>query len=181
MLWQQAGAGELSAWESTPEGALALVIVLDQFPLNMYRGEALQFTTEAQARAVAGRAIEQGFDRQIPHERLAFLYLPYMHSESLVDQDRSVMLLSQAGMEQNLVFARGHREIVRRFGRFPHRIRYLGRDSSPEELVWLASYAGFDSLTRSKKNPATGAGLFAAERLFNLSFVPGSCGRRLSA
>jgi uncharacterized protein (DUF924 family) len=142
--WRQARDGELSDWEQTPAGALALVILLDQFPLNMYRGEAISFSTEAQARAVAGRAIDRGFDRQLPFDRLAFLYLPYMHSESLADQERSVALFEAAGLGKNLEFAQGHRDIVRRFGRFPHRNRILGRDSSAEELAWLASPGAFN-------------------------------------
>jgi len=142
--WQQARDGQLSDWESGPEGALALVIVLDQFPLNMYRGSDLQYSTEAQSREVAARAIERGFDGQLPRDRLAFLYLPFMHSESLADQDRSVDLFERAGLESNLEFARHHREIVRRFGRFPHRNAVLGRDSTAEELAWLASPGGFN-------------------------------------
>ena len=138
-IWQLARDGALSVWEQTPSGALALVIVLDQFPLNMYRGQALSFRTEKQARAVAERAIERGFDRRLAGERLAFLYLPFMHSESLADQDRSVALYSKAGLEKNLGFALGHRDIIRRFGRFPHRNRILGRESSAEELAWLTS------------------------------------------
>jgi uncharacterized protein (DUF924 family) len=143
-VWTQARDGALSGWEQTPDGSLALVIVLDQFPLNMYRGLAISFSTEAQARAVAGRAIRRGFDRQLHRERLAFLYLPYMHSEKLADQQRSVELFEAAGLVRNLEFARGHREIVRRFGRFPHRNRILGRASSAEELAWLASAEAFN-------------------------------------
>ncbi|MGB5259715.1 MAG: DUF924 family protein [Gammaproteobacteria bacterium] len=143
--WQQARDGQLSRWESGPEGALALTIVLDQFPLNMYRDNALRYSTEAQARTVAGRAIEQGFDAQLPRDRVAFLYLPYMHSESMADQDRSMALFSAAGLEANLEFARHHRDIVRRFGRFPHRNRTLGRTSTREEIDWLASAEAFKS------------------------------------
>jgi len=143
-VWQQARDGALSSWEQTPEGALALVIVLDQFPLNMYRDQAVSYSTEAQARAVASRAIDRGHDRQLPDDRVAFLYLPFMHSETLADQDRSVALFRAAGLDKNLEFARGHRDIVRRFGRFPHRNRILGRDSNAEELAWLASPEAFN-------------------------------------
>ena len=142
--WQQARDGQLASWESGPEGALALVIVLDQFPLNMYRGSDLQYSTEAQSREVAARAIWHGFDGRLPRERVAFLYLPFMHSESLVDQDRSVELFKGAGLDSNLDFARHHRDIVRRFGRFPHRNAVLGRDSTAEELEWLASPGAFN-------------------------------------
>ena len=142
--WQQARDERLEAWEESPDGALALVIVLDQLPLNMYRNDAVCYSTEAQSRAVATRAIARGFDRQLPRDRLAFMYLPFMHSESLADQDRSVELFEQAGLDGNLEFARHHRDIVARFGRFPHRNRLLGRDSTPEELDWLASPGAFN-------------------------------------
>ena len=142
--WEQARDGQLAGWEASPEGALALVIVLDQFPLTMYRGQALRHSTEAQSRVVAARAIDRGFDLELPKDRLAFLYLPYMHSESLSDQDRSVELFEQAGLDATLEFARHHRDIVRRFGRFPHRNSTLGRHSTPEELAWLASPYAFN-------------------------------------
>jgi uncharacterized protein (DUF924 family) len=110
----------------------------------MFRGDALRHSTEAQSRAVAARAIDSGLDADVPRERVAFLYLPYMHSESLADQDRSVELFTAAGLDGNLEFARGHRDIVRRFGRFPHRNSILGRESSREELEWLASPEAFN-------------------------------------
>ena len=90
------------------------------------------------------RAIERGLDERLPRDRLAFLYLPYMHSESLADQDRSVGLFGQAGLDANLEFARHHRDIVRRFGRFPHRNAVLRRDSTAEEIEWLASPEAFN-------------------------------------
>lgn len=142
-LWQQAREGGLDSWKDTPEGCLALAIVLDQFPLNMFRGQPESFATEQQAIGVSRHAVDQGFDRQIPKERLAFLYMPLMHSESLDDQDRSIALFEAAGLEDNLRFARHHREIVRRFGRFPHRNAILGRASSEEELRWLESDEAF--------------------------------------
>jgi uncharacterized protein (DUF924 family) len=142
--WRHASEGRLSAWEDAAPGALALVIVLDQFPLNMFRGKAVQFSTEVLARAVAERAIARGFDRELSKPQQAFLFLPYMHSETLADQDRSVALFGAAGLEENLEFARGHREIVRRFGRFPHRNRLLGRASTAQETAWLASPAAFN-------------------------------------
>lgn len=143
-LWRAARAGELSAWEETPAGALALVIVLDQFPLNMFRGQANSFSTEAASRQVAERAIARGFDHRLSMLQLPFLYLPFMHSEILDDQVRSVQLFEQAGLTENLRFARHHHDIVARFGRFPHRNSILGRTSSPEEVAWLASSEGFN-------------------------------------
>ncbi len=142
-LWESARAGALSEWESTPDGALAMVIVLDQLPLNMFRDDPRSFATEAASRAVAGRAIDRGFDRSLTPEQQSFLYMPYMHSEDLSDQDRSVALFEAAGLSRNLEFARHHREIVKRFARFPHRNAILGRSSTPEEQVWLASPDAF--------------------------------------
>jgi uncharacterized protein (DUF924 family) len=140
----QARDGQLADWEQTADGALALVLLLDQFPLNMFRDRPEGFSTEAAARAVARRAIVQGLDASLPDTAKAFLYLPYMHSESLADQDRSVELFALAGLEHNLEWARHHREIVRRFGRFPHRNVILGRTSTPAETEWLASPEGFN-------------------------------------
>ncbi len=141
--WAQARDGQLADWEQTAEGALALVLLLDQFPLNMFRDRPEGFSTEAASRAVAGRAIVRGLDASLADAGKAFLYLPYMHSESLADQDRSVELFELAGLADNLKWARHHREIVRRFGRFPHRNAILGRASTPEETEWLVSPQGF--------------------------------------
>lgn len=141
--WKAARRGELKHWEKCVEGTLALVIVLDQFPLNMYRYQADSFATESQALAVAARAIDLGWDRELDAAEKAFLYLPFMHSENLVDQDRSVTLYEAAGLTDNLRFARHHREIVRRFGRFPHRNKALGRESTEEEMQWLHSKEAF--------------------------------------
>jgi uncharacterized protein (DUF924 family) len=140
--WQAARRGELAHWERGARSALALVIVLDQFPLNIYRGTATAFSTEAQARAVAARAIAQGWDGGLDEAGKTFLYLPFMHSEALADQERAIALYEAAGMVENLRFARHHHEIVRRFGRFPHRNAALGRASSEVERQWLASGEG---------------------------------------
>lgn len=141
--WQAAQRGELGAWEDSASGALALVIVLDQFPLNMYRGRPESFATEAAARDVARRAIARGFDRALDNGRRGFLYLPFMHSEQLSDQDYSLQLFAQPGLEDALKWARHHRDIVQRFGRFPHRNALLGRTSSAAELAYLESEAAF--------------------------------------
>ncbi|MDH3947825.1 MAG: DUF924 domain-containing protein [Gammaproteobacteria bacterium] len=142
-VWQQAAAGKLDIWATTVEGALALVIVLDQFPLNMFRGDALCFSTEAKSREIANLAIENNLDVDLTDEQKAFLYMPFMHSESLVDQDKSVALYEAAGLAENLKFAKHHRDIVRRFGRFPHRNEILGRPSTEEELAYLQSDEAF--------------------------------------
>lgn len=142
-IWCAARDGQQADWELSEEGALALVILLDQMPLNMYRGLAESFSTEAQAREVAGRAIEQDFDKLLADKGKAFMYMPFMHSEDLADQDRSVALYDAAGLKNNLKFAQHHRDIIRQFGRFPHRNAILGRPSSPEEKAWLASETAF--------------------------------------
>jgi uncharacterized protein (DUF924 family) len=142
--WEAARVGGLGDWEQSARGSLALVVVLDQLPLNMFRGQPACFATEAQSREVAERAIARGFDRQLDEREKMFLYLPFMHSEELADQDRSVALFEGARLRDNLRWARHHREIVRRFGRFPHRNLILGRISTPEEQEWLASPKAFD-------------------------------------
>ena len=142
-LWRAAADGELRSWATSPRGLLALVLVLDQFPLNMFRDRAESFSTEADAREFSHRAVELGWDGELSAEEKAFLYLPFMHSESLPDQERSVMLYQRAGLEEGLKWARHHRELVRRFGRFPHRNKALGRDTTPEEEVYLQSEDAF--------------------------------------
>lgn len=141
--YRAASAGRLSDWGWTAEGALALVILLDQIPLNIFRGQPRCFSTEGLALGAATRAIDAGLDRLLPAERKAFLYLPYMHSESLADQARSVELYSQAGLEHHLKWARHHYDIIRRFGRFPHRNAILGRESTAQEQVYLATSEAF--------------------------------------
>lgn len=135
--------GELSAWEMTPQGVLALVICLDQLPLNMYRGRPESFAGVVSARQVADTAIERGFDRRLDDSGKVFLFMPFMHSESLADQDYSVALFAAAGLADNLRWTEHHRDIVRRFGRFPHRNAILGRESTPAERVYLQSGEGF--------------------------------------
>jgi uncharacterized protein (DUF924 family) len=139
----QAGRGELDHWMENAEGCLALVIILDQFPLNMYRGSAQSFATEAQSREVARVAIENGFDKALPAEQQAFLYMPFMHSEDLVDQELALKLFDQPGMESSLRFARHHHAIVETYGRFPHRNAILGRVSTALEIEYLNSRQAF--------------------------------------
>ena len=141
--WEQARDGELDHWAETAIGALALVIVLDQFPLNMFRGEPRAWSTEARSREIAAAAIARGLDRELNDEQKVFLYMPYMHSESLADQDRAVELFERAGLHENVRWANHHRDIVQRFGRFPHRNGPLGRASTSEEEAWLASDEAF--------------------------------------
>lgn len=136
-LWQRAVAGELASWEDSDEGALALIIVLDQFPRNMFRGTPEAFASDPLAREVARRAIDRGVDRRIDPILLEFLYLPLMHSEHLPDQLHCVALFENTDNAENLKYAREHADIIQRFGRFPHRNRLLGRDSTAEERAFL--------------------------------------------
>ena len=142
-LWQQASRGELDHWQENAAGCLALVILLDQFPLNMFRAEAQSFATEAQSRDVAQLAVDKGFDQALEAKQCAFLYMPFMHSEALADQQRALELFDQPGLEDNLRFARHHHGIIEKFGRFPHRNQALGRDSSAAEIDYLNSKEAF--------------------------------------
>jgi len=135
--YEAAAAGHLAAWEQTAEGALALTIVLDQFPRNMFRGDARTYAADPLARAVAGRALERGFDQEVSLADRQFFYLPFEHSESIADQDRCCALFAATGDADKLKWARAHADIVRRFGRFPHRNPMLGRATTPEEQAFL--------------------------------------------
>ena len=136
---EAAASGELTDWEQSAQGALALLILLDQFPRNMFRGDARAFATDPLARAVAAGAIVRGFDSQIPAEMRGFFYLPFQHSEDLADQERSIAFYKAIGDVENLKWAELHADIIRRFGRFPHRNAVLGRTTTPEEQAFLDS------------------------------------------
>ena len=142
-LWTRASNGELDDWLQSAAGCLALVLVLDQFPLNMFRGQAQSFVSEAQSREVARLAIDKGFDQDIEPGSRAFLYMPFMHSEMLADQQLALQLFAQPGLEDNLRFARHHHHIIEKFGRFPHRNKALGRESSESEIEYLNSKEAF--------------------------------------
>ena len=137
--YEAAVAGRLSQWEDTPKGALALVIVLDQFPRNMFRGSARTFAADALARAAADRAIGRGFDQQIAVSERQFLYIPFEHSENPADQERSLALFRANDDAEALKWAELHADIIRRFGRFPHRNAMLGRATTPAEQAFLDS------------------------------------------
>ncbi len=138
-LLADGAAGSLDGWRdrAPPRGALALCLVLDQLPRNVWRGTARAFATDARAREVARWAIAAGLDRSLRPEERLFLYLPFEHSEDLADQERSVALFEGLGDPGWLGYAVRHRDIVRRFGRFPHRNAALGRASTAEELDFL--------------------------------------------
>jgi uncharacterized protein (DUF924 family) len=136
-LWQAGRDGKLAPWEETPEGALALLIVLDQFPRNMFRGDKRTYESDGLARSVAHRAIKRGFDRRVPHGERQFFYLPFQHSENLADQERCMELARDYGDDEFTKYAEQHADIIRRFGRFPHRNATLGRATSPQEQAFL--------------------------------------------
>lgn len=143
LLWQDAASHKLDSWQIQAEGCLALCIVLDQFPLNMFRGTAQSFSTEQQAVEVTKTSINFGFDMEIADDKVAFLYMPLMHSENIDDQDLSVACFEKRQLEHNLRFSKHHRDIVKRFGRFPHRNKILGRESSQAESDYLNSKEAF--------------------------------------
>jgi uncharacterized protein (DUF924 family) len=136
-LWQKATAGELSSWEASDDAALALTIVLDQFPRNMFRDDAMTYASDRQARDTAARAIDRSADARIDPVLLEFLYMPFMHSEHLPDQLRCIALFGGTANTENKQYAKHHADIIRRFGRFPHRNRTLGRQTTPEEQAFL--------------------------------------------
>ena len=134
-----AKAGELDGWAETPEGALALIITLDQFPRNIYRDTPAAFAADPKAREVARRMLARELDSQIAEpERRFFLYMPFEHSEDLDDQHLSVRLFRErVGIERNNEAAEDHRFIIEQYGRFPHRNKILGRPNTPEEEEYL--------------------------------------------
>jgi uncharacterized protein (DUF924 family) len=135
-LHEKAARSELDDWLKTPDGALALVVLLDQYPRNSFRDTPRMYATDALARDVANAAIAAGHDRAIEVGLQVFFYLPFGHSEELADQERSVTLCERLG-EPTLTLAKHHRDIIRRFGRFPHRNPILGRPMRPEEQRYL--------------------------------------------
>lgn len=127
-------------WEQQPESLLALIIMLDQFPRNMYRGTKGAFAFDTSALMLARRAVDARLDLKLPQERRAFVYMPYMHSEDLAMQDECVRLMEARLQSESSVFhAKEHRKLIVKFGRFPHRNAILGRQSTPDEINFLAA------------------------------------------
>jgi uncharacterized protein (DUF924 family) len=159
---EAAKRGDLDAWSDTGEGALALLILLDQLSRNLHRGSPETFAADAKARAIASAAIERGFDRALTPVQRSFVYLPFEHSEDLADQDRSVALFDSIRGDVGDItadYAARHRDVIARFGRFPHRNAVLGRTNTPAEEAYLAEPgAGFRpplSRMRSGSLPST--------------------------
>lgn len=136
-LLASAAQDGLPLWREDAPGRLAEIIVLDQFPRNIHRDTPLAFACDALALTLARELVALGLDRALPVPQRAFAYIPYMHSEDLDAHAEALPLFSQPGLENNLHFLHRHTEIIRRFGRYPHRNALLGRDSTPEELAFL--------------------------------------------
>jgi len=139
--YEQAARGALAAWESAPESALALLLLLDQIPRNVFRGTPRAYATDAAARAAADRAMAKGFDATVPPAWRKFFYMPLHHSENADDQRRSIELMqavpNDPARADNIRYAGRYLDIIERFGRFPHRNAVLGRVSTPEEIAFL--------------------------------------------
>ena len=136
-LHQQAIRGELAVLQQTPEGSLALILLLDQVTRNMYRGTPQAFAADVQALAIAKEALAHGFDKNLMSIKKMFFYLPFEHSEHLEDQETSVALFEALGDSEVLAYAVQHRDLIVQFGRFPHRNAILGRQSTPAEMAFL--------------------------------------------
>jgi uncharacterized protein (DUF924 family) len=139
--YTQAATGQLNHWQTSPEGCLALILLLDQFPRNMFRGQPQAFATDDKALAIAKHAVNRGFDQQLIAVQRWFIYLPFEHSEAIEDQRQALTLFSTLSDDPQsqaaIDFAHRHFEVIERFGRFPHRNKILGRPSTPEEKEFL--------------------------------------------
>ena len=134
-LWAAKRQLPVAAFLGDPLTAAAAVVLFDQFPRNMFRGSAEQFATDHLALAIAKGALDAGYDQELAPDERKFLYMPFEHSESLDDQNRAVLLFTQLGDEEQLLYAKKHRDVIERFGRFPHRNAMLGRAPRPDEFA----------------------------------------------
>lgn len=139
--YQQAATGELDNWQDSPQSCLALILLLDQFPRNMFRGTPKSFATDSKARAIANNAVNQGFDQCLLPVQRWFIYLPFEHSENIADQQRCVDLFAtlqgDPASASTIDYALRHKSVIERFGRFPHRNKILGRETTPAEAEFL--------------------------------------------
>jgi len=140
---EKASAAAYDSLAQTPEGALALIILLDQFPRNIFRGDPQAFATDLKALVIARRAIANGLDTDLSVVQKIFFYLPFEHSENMDDQNRALELCEALGDDSYLKYAIAHRDVIERFGRFPHRNKVLGRLSTLEEIKFLKHFGGF--------------------------------------
>ncbi|MGS4946565.1 DUF924 family protein [Meridianimarinicoccus sp. RP-17] len=155
-LWTRVMRGGALGWHPTPANMLAAIILFDQFPRNMFRADPRAYASDALARAKAKHAIDMDWDRRIDGPQRQFFYLPLMHSECLADQDRCVRLFKDRMPEaaDNLIHARAHREVIRRFGRFPHRNSDLGRDSTAAERAFVETEGGYGAMVNALRAAA---------------------------
>ncbi|AXI47015.1 DUF924 domain-containing protein [Sulfitobacter sp. SK012] len=157
--WEAARAGSFSLWLTYPSGALAYLILTDQFPRNMFRGKAEAFATDRASLAVAKSSIKKGWDMAIDEPARQFFYMPMMHSENLCDQERCIRLMiermPQTGAS-NMLHARAHREVIRQFGRFPYRNEALDRAGTQNEKVYVTQ-GGYGTTIRSLQAEAAAA------------------------
>ena len=144
--YEKAAAGALDHWQKDPHSSVALLLLLDQFPRNLFRGQPRSFETDPQAKAVATQLVDTGQDQQLIPAHRFFIYVPFEHSEDIADQNRCVALMQNLvdtvpdldnGLKGGLNYAIRHRDVIQQFGRFPHRNEILGRESTPEELKFL--------------------------------------------
>lgn len=140
---EKASAGGYDALAETPLGALALLILLDQFPRNIFREDPKTFATDAKALGIAKQAIANGLDANLSVVQKIFFYLPFEHSENMEDQNRAVELCEALGDENYLKYAIAHRDVIEKFGRFPHRNKVLGRTSTADEVEFMKSFDSF--------------------------------------
>jgi uncharacterized protein (DUF924 family) len=136
--WERAKRGELFTWRSSSKGRLAEVLVLDQFPRNMFRDSPLAFETDPLALVLAQEAVRQNLDQELSLRERPFLYMPFMHSESIEVHESALHLFQQQGLENTLEYEKKHLEILKKFDRYPHRNQILGRSSSEEEKIFLS-------------------------------------------
>ncbi|MBT3883638.1 MAG: DUF924 domain-containing protein [Rhodospirillaceae bacterium] len=135
--WRAAGTGALDHWMDAPDSCLALIVLLDQFPRNMYRGQGRAYASDFRARVAAKRLLAKGWDTDFGKRFRTFAYLPFEHSESVTDQERAVELMNSQGEERGMKAAQEHLDAIKRFGRFPHRNAPMGRTSTAAELDYL--------------------------------------------
>lgn len=138
-----ASRGGLAPWRDTPEGRLAEIIVLDQFSRNIHRGKKEAFENDLKALFLAEELVTLGWDKRLTSDEKIFAYMPYMHSESLVVHELAVQLFSEPGLKENLAYEKMHKEIIEKFGRYPHRNQILNRDSTPSEIEFVKTHPGF--------------------------------------
>ena len=139
VLHEAAARGEREDWKNDPVGTYALIVLLDQFPRNMFRGSPRAFATDELALTIAEHAVAQGFDKAFPLPERRFFYMPYMHAEDLAHQERCIALCAACHDEDGVKYAVIHRDIIRDFGRFPHRNPVLGRQTTPDEHAFLTA------------------------------------------